>query len=421
MISEINELLRCKAIIEDKLGWGKAESWQTADFDNLSELILKETGVSLSTSTLRRIWGRTEYNHLPSGTTLNTLARFAGSEDWRAFVRQHQPVGVTKNKVLSQAAVPITKNRLKQLVWTATGFVALILVGTLAFDSVEPQLEKSAYSFESRSVTRGIPNSVIFTYDATASPTDSVFIQQSWDATKRALVNKSLHKYTAIYYEPGTYQAKLLVGKQVVKEHKLVVGTNGWTGLIEQPKVPVYLKRDEFLHSDHIGAGTRAIEKKNISLQPDPPLVKYFNVGNFEPIAIDDFSFSCELKNEYSEGAAACQLTYISLLTDDMPIVIPLSANGCVSELNLMSIDHYLSGKKADLSALGISFSKWVQVSCASSKGKIRYLIDDKQAFEFPVPSRPIKILGVEFGFRGTGSVRKIRLQSKNKPVFTAW
>ena len=46
MVSEINELQRCKAVIEDKLGWGPADGWQTADFENLSELILHETGVS---------------------------------------------------------------------------------------------------------------------------------------------------------------------------------------------------------------------------------------------------------------------------------------------------------------------------------------------------------------------------------------
>ncbi|SDD81857.1 hypothetical protein SAMN04487996_102265 [Dyadobacter soli] len=419
MVSEINELQRCKAVIEEKLGWGSADSWQTADFENLSELILKETGVSLSMSTLRRIWGRTEYNHLPSGTTLNTLARFAGSGDWRAFVKQNSPVAA-QSEVIAEVSTSEKPRSWKRLAWIATAVVVIILASMLAFDKGEPQLEKSAYSFESRSVTRGIPNSVIFTYDASASPTDSVFIQQSWDDTKRVLVDKNLHKHTSVYYEPGSYQAKLLIGDQVVQQHKLVVGTDGWSGLIDQPKMPVYLKKEEFLRADGIGISTSIIEQKNIALQPEPPVIKYFNVGNFEPVPIADFSFSTEIKNEYNEGAAACQLTYISLLTDDMPIVIPLSAKGCVSDLNLMSVDNYVSGKKADLSALGVDFSEWVRVSCAASGGKIRYAIDGRQAFEFPVPNRPIRVLGVAFGFRGTGSVRKVSLQSGGKAVFEA-
>lgn len=420
MVSEINELQRCKAVIEDKLGWGPADGWQTADFENLSELILNETGVSLSTSTLRRIWGRTEYNHLPSGTTLNTLARFAGAGDWRAFVKQNRVVATELVEELPLTVAPKNARSWKKLAWIASAVVAVILAGMLAFDKGEPQLEKSAYTFESRSVTRGIPNSVIFTYDASASPTDSVFIQQSWDNTRRVLVDKNLHKHTSVYYEPGSYKAKLVIGDQIVQEHKLLVGTDGWSGLIDQPQMPVYLKREEFLRADGIGTSTQIIEQKNIALQPEPPLIKYFNVGNFEPTALSDFSFLTEIKNEYSEGAAACQLTYISLLTDDAPIVIPLSAKGCVSDLYLMSVDDYLSGKKADLSALGVDFSDWVRVSCTASGGKIRYSINGRQAFEFSVPNRPIKILGVAFGFRGTGSVRNISLQSGGKPVFEA-
>ncbi|HWV33899.1 MAG TPA: hypothetical protein VN038_29790 [Dyadobacter sp.] len=420
MVSEINELQRCKAVIEDKLGWGPADGWQTADFENLSELILNETGVSLSTSTLRRIWGRTEYNHLPSGTTLNTLARFAGAGDWRAFVKQNRVVATELGEELPLAVASKNARSWKKLAWIASTVVVVILAGMLAFDKGEPQLEKSAYIFESRPVTRGIPNSVIFTYDASASPTDSVFIQQSWDNTRRVLVDKNLHKHTSVYYEPGSYKAKLVIGDQIVQEHKLLVGTDGWSALIDQPKMPVYLKREEFLRADGIGTSTKIIEQKNIALQPEPPLIKYFNVGNFEPVALSDFSFLTEIKNEYGEGAAACQLTYISLLTDDAPIVIPLSAKGCVSDLYLMSVDDYLSGKKADLSALGVDFSDWVRVLCAASGGKIRYSINGRQAFEFPVPNRPIKILGLAFGFRGTGSVRNISLQSGGKPVFEA-
>ena len=420
MVSEINELQRCKAVIEDKLGWGPPDGWQTADFENLSEQILNETGVSLSMSTLRRIWGRTEYNHLPSGTTLNTLARFAGSGDWRAFVKQNKPVAPGNEEAIPPVVVAQKPGSWKRLAWTATAVVVIILASMLAFDKGEPQLEKSAYSFESHSVTRGIPNSVIFTYDASASPTDSVFIQQSWDNTRRVLVDKNLHKHTSVYYEPGTYQAKLLIGDQVVREHKLLVGTDGWSGLIEQRKMPVYLRKVEFLRTDGIGTGISTIEQKNIALQPEPPLIKYFNVGNFEPVSLGDFSFSTEIKNEYSEGAAACQLTYISLVTDDTPIVIPLSAKGCVSDINLMSVDDYVSGKKADLSALGVDFSEWVRVSCAASGGKIRYMINGRRAFEFLVPKRPIRIVGVAFGFRGTGSVRNVSLQSGGKPVFEA-
>jgi len=79
-------------IIEQKLDWGSSSGWQSRDFENLNQLILDETGVSLSASTLRRIWGRVEYHHLPSATTLDTLAKFAGFENWRKFIKLQVPV-----------------------------------------------------------------------------------------------------------------------------------------------------------------------------------------------------------------------------------------------------------------------------------------------------------------------------------------
>jgi len=87
MSPEIKKLL---GIIEEKLGWGESKAWQSRDFENLNQRILDETGVSLSASTLRRIWGKVEYKHLPSITTMDTLAKFAGYESWRTFQKQNR-------------------------------------------------------------------------------------------------------------------------------------------------------------------------------------------------------------------------------------------------------------------------------------------------------------------------------------------
>src|SRR5438552_9743330 len=92
MVPDIKKLLK---IIEEKLGWGESSAWQSNDFESLNQLILTETGISLSTSTLRRIWGRVDYKHLPSTTTLNTLAMFAGYKNWRMFLKQQNEIDTT--------------------------------------------------------------------------------------------------------------------------------------------------------------------------------------------------------------------------------------------------------------------------------------------------------------------------------------
>jgi len=419
MSPEIEKLLK---IIEQKLDWGESEKWQSRDFENLNQLILNATGVSLSASTLRRIWGRVEYRHLPSGTTLDTLAKFAGYENWRIFTKQNPASDKDPNQTL---AMPVKQNAKPEswikMSWVAVVIIVASLVSVFAVKKSKRPINADDYSLSCQRVTRQIPNSVIFTYDATVSPTDSVYIQQSWDPNMKTLVDKSLHKHTSVYYEPGFHRAKLIIGNQIVKEQKLIIPTNGWLGIIDHRPIPVYLKPEEFIDTSLMGIPVFKIQKKNITMEPQPPMVKYYNVGNFDPVSVTDFSFNVEIKNEYNEGAAACQLSYILLITDGSPIIISLSVKGCVSELNLMSVDSAVSGKMADLSAFGVDFSSWAGISCKSIADKIRFSVNEKIAYEFPLPKKEVHIVGMAYIFQGTGSVKNINLSSKDKLIFHAF
>ena len=419
MSPEIEKLLN---LIEKKLDWGESLTWQNRDFENLNQLILDETGVSLSASTLRRIWGKVEYKHLPSTTTLDTLAKFAGFESWRFFLKQNtaEKIEVTAP---SQSTIKPAKNRRQ---WNKiTGLIALIIiiiiVGIFASKKSKPEINPRKYSFSSRAITKQIPNSVIFTYDASASPTDSVYIQQSWDSRTKKLVDKNLHQHTSVYYEPGFYRAKLFIDTQVVKEHPLLIPTDGWLGLISNNMIPVYLQPGDFIFKDSLQLSADKIENKNIPMEPMPPIVKYYNVGNFEPVSVKNFSFSADIKNEYNQGAAACQFTGILIVTDDAPLYIPLSIPGCVSDLSLRSIDEVVSGKKADLSGFGVDFSNWVHVSCKAVSGKSQFIINDKKVYECMLPDKEVKIVGLLIMFQGTGAVKNIQLSDAGKTVFSAF
>ncbi len=74
---------KARALIESRIGWGKSDQWTNQDFLALSEKIREQTGVTLSHVTLKRIWGKVRYDSLPNPHTLDTLARFAGYENWR--------------------------------------------------------------------------------------------------------------------------------------------------------------------------------------------------------------------------------------------------------------------------------------------------------------------------------------------------
>lgn len=77
--SEINNLLRC---VERRIG---RPLKSPIDFDLLSLRISESLTEQLSPTTLKRIWGYIHTEHVPRYSTLSTLARFVGYEDWDDF------------------------------------------------------------------------------------------------------------------------------------------------------------------------------------------------------------------------------------------------------------------------------------------------------------------------------------------------
>src|SRR6187399_3049227 len=97
-----SHLKTCISLIEAKLGWPPSSNWRDFEFTELSDRIYDVTSVQLSTTTLKRIFGKVKYESLPSSATLNALAGFLGYENWMAF--KGRPVE-TKIKTGSKLSV----------------------------------------------------------------------------------------------------------------------------------------------------------------------------------------------------------------------------------------------------------------------------------------------------------------------------
>jgi hypothetical protein len=143
----------CCARIEKTLGWGDGSQWSNEDFERLSEKIAEKTGVRLSLSTLKRIWGRVRYDNFPNGATLNALAAYLGYQGWRDFCNQQQ----------DQLLPPPTKKiknpgrRNWWLLAPAAVLGAIVLLVELGYISRKPK-PRYHYEFSSRKVTDDLPN-----------------------------------------------------------------------------------------------------------------------------------------------------------------------------------------------------------------------------------------------------------------------
>ena len=405
---EIIAIERCLRLLERKQGWGSADKWSTQEFERLSEAVLDETSIQLSVATLKRLFGVVSYNSNPSATTLNALANYLGYENWRVFVESRETVNerkasVTKNK-------PGRQNHV--MVW-GSPFV-ILLIGFLGFNflankSVRKEYNPEDFEFSSEvMVTNGIPNSVVFEYDASSVEEGTpVHVQQSWDKRLSAEVSPEENIHTSIYYYPGFFIAKLVVDDQIVKEHGLYIKSDGWLSLIEQEKIPVYLDTnvtDE--QQGFIAISADQVRKNNVPLQPKTPWVSIFNVGALEDVTTEDFVFETELKNDFSKGSGACQLTDIYLLLQGGAMSIPLSTKGCVSQLLFYDKD----GKIENPSKLGVDFSKWVNVRFEMVNNEGKLFIDDQFSYDVPYPFGTRNVIGIRYRFQGAGSVNWVKI-----------
>jgi hypothetical protein len=254
---------------------------------------------------------------------------------------------------------------------------------------------------------------VVFNFDAHKAPGDSIIIQQSWDTTRRTVLSKKEHQHTLIYYFPGFFQPKLIAGGQIVKEHGLLIPSDGWLAAIMRMPMPVYFDKAAFLSGGKMSLGIGQIEAQHVSLTPDPPNVSFCNVRDFGEIYTDDFTFETSVRNDYHDGSAVCQMTNIYLLCEGTAINIPLCSKGCESANNFYFTTYVVSGKKQDLSAFGVDFTNFAKVRIESARGKALIYVNNKLAFQVDHGISRSKIIGIDFVFQGTGSVNYVRLSNQ--------
>jgi hypothetical protein len=419
----------CIAAIEGQLGWGDSSAWTQQDFEELSERMFEKTDVRLSTTTLKRIWGKVTYNSSPTVHTLNALAVFAGYENWRTFKLKHVPaqevillqVPEFREPQEVQATLqPQTRQKQKSIkpLYLALIPVLAVVLCLIVYGLVTKpfSVDASKIKFSSQPVTLGLPNTVIFHYDASASPSDDIAIQQSWDERMRENVSKAGRQYTTTYYYPGYHRAKLLINNQVVKEHDVYLKTNGWMALMETEQIPIYIK-EKIVDKGILQASLASLDKFQLASTGQVPWVDYYNVQDFGELSSDNFSFETQIRNETNTANAVCQESRISIMCSNGRMLIPLAIPGCVGSINLHLSDLYIEGRTNDLSAFGCNLSKWQKLRCEVKNKQLTVFLNDQQIFSTTYTHDAGKVIGIRYKFMGAGAVNYVKLWDQDKKL----
>lgn len=412
-------ITRLRKSIETRLAWGPVENWSNYDFEKLSDEILKATAVNLSVSTLKRFFGKVKYGSSPSVTTLNTLSQFLGFEDWRDFESKEEPV--QESKPDSRENPPKINSGLPKQYYSIAGVILLLIVASTFYFQSQPKYNPDDFSFSSKTIlTSGLPNSVIFDYEASkVEAPDSVFISQSWDIRRRVPVDKNGKHYSSIYYYPGYFRAKLLAGDVILKEHDIQIITEGWMSVMTAPwgEKPLYFQKEETVIDGRVQVSKELLDTYGIGLFPDLPEIRFYNQKDISGFRSDNFEFETEIKSGFSDGKAACQRVDIYLQGKDDILILPISRPECVGELFLAAFGVGVSSQSEDLSGFGSDLNDWVKVKVTCIDRQISFFINESLAFEAEIPNNPVDIVGVQYRFEGPGAIRNTRLKSGEKEV----
>lgn len=406
-----------KKQIEEQLSWGNSDAWANADLEKLSELMFEKTGINLSVSTLKRVWGKVKYDSAPTATTLNTLAQFSGHESWRSFCSK-TCFDKDKTDQVAESDKPTALKSRKPLHWVVAGTL-LAAVSVLAvvwlsfFKNSMLDTDPAKIVFNSRAVSDELPNSVVFNYDVGKITADSVIIQQSWDPRRREAVSSRQHQHTSIYYYPGFFAAKLLVDNRIVKEHEILIKTRGWVG-ITQPRSgdkPFYLShRETRLESGGMQITAETLKGKTGLAVLNDIWTTFCNVKEFN-VDPGNFTLDAILQNTSPKEAVLCPQVKINIITSDGFISLPLCAKGCTSAISLTVSDNSIDGKDHDLSALGCDFSKPVQLKFSVKNKQAVINLDGKKMLTVPY-TRPFgKVVAVMVNFEGAGEMRDVAIK----------
>jgi len=419
--SEKEYITLCKRLIEEKFQFENGSgSLRQRDLEWLGDIIEESSGIKLSLSTLKRIWKK-DYDQTPHPSTLDALASLLGYKNWQDFKLSQVPS--------SGVSVATQQQKSKRIFtpWTMVAVIisVIVLSWLIAFRSGKQDkpgaIIKGPVGFTgNKTVSQGVPNTVIFNYDVSNVEADSFFFQQSWNNMEKIKLDPKGHSYSNIYYYPGFHKAKLIANDSIIKRFRVHITTDDWLPLIRyataQDNMSVYIKKEKPITDSTLHISRDDLIASDVNVEKNFVL-SYYNVREFADTYSDNFSIDTRII--YDSSTTACPGFQLVIMCEEHIFYAGVMKKGCERDLGIKMGEVALNGMSTDLSAFGRDVYKWQRLQIQVENKKADIYLDGQNVYTINFKNDFGKIVGLVYHFLGTGAVDYVRLKNgENKLVY---
>lgn len=397
----------CKKVAE-KISKKPIAEWVNSDYIKLSVALARQTKITLSENTLKRIFGKlkTTTRYFPQKATRNALAQFIGYRDWHEF--ELATLVTTPAEQTVNCRQDFKSKNYKKLIGLIF-LVALLASGTVVLFLMWKPSHKNTKLVVLNTVGK-TPHSALFTLKPKSKSADDNFTINFKDhRVATAKFNRSVLTH---YYElPGVYYPTLNLKEKPIDTGLVILNTNGWTATISTPAdtsrvYPVELKDNSPMALTMADIYRAGIDTSNTF---------YTHYANIKPTTIngDNFSFSGDLQTSPNRAGIRCSQVTLQFFGQTDYHALRIIKPECVSWTYYKFGEKSEQGEKSDLRALGYDLTTGKNIKISVSQKQVKVYINHNLIFKTSYTQRIGNLSGLSIAFAGLGKINNIKVNDK--------
>lgn len=422
-MTEFNALVHCLHQIEEKLAWGDANNWSQRQYEDLAELLERQSGIVISARTLSRLYKRDRYNpdYLPQKSTRQALVRFLGHDSWALYLKEvHQqavgePVAVAGSEGLApveevgslptehlEPSTEAPKTSWWKVAATTTVAMAVVLLLTMLFKpDAERQDATSGVVFTASPSGGAVPQTVRFSVTVPPSVADSFLLYiKSRDQPLRFAAGTV--QLARLFTLPLLSRAKVTtMDGTVLAALNLHYTSDEWVRSVQSNSQ--FFELGTASANDSLQLTASELDNLGNDLNKTRFSSKFLLVRNFN-VALDSMALNWQFHVDLQPSFKKCSEMVAQLTADSGVVLISFAPKGCEAALEVETPKVKLKGDVDNLSHYTFAGAGLHQASVMLRSGKVLVMLDDTLRSELPLGPKPVgtlRALSFRTGFQG--------------------